>query len=286
MIFTRCLSVGRRRRPREAGAAQTNLGRLPDNCPPPSPAAPARRRFALSFALASLAASSLAQAPLARERERMLQEIDVIMRASAKETGRAKLSARVRRAMQEVPRHRFVSDAQQALAYADRPLPIGEGQTISQPFIVALMTELLDTEPSDHVLEVGTGSGYQAAVLSQCVERVYSIEIVRSLGERAAARLAELGYRNIEVRIGDGYAGWPEAAPFDRILVTAAPDHVPQPLIDQLKPGGRMVVPVGLPQQAQYLLVITKGSTGRTTTETKIPVRFVPMTREGGHAGK
>lgn len=201
-----------------------------------------------------------------------------MMRASADDTGRERLSPRVRQAMQRVPRHRFVPDAQQGVAYANRPLPIGEGQTISQPFIVALMTELLDTEPSDRVLEVGTGSGYQAAVLAECVAQVYSIEIVRPLGERASARLAELGYRNVEVRIGDGYNGWPEAAPFDRIIVTAAPDHVPQPLIDQLKPGGRMVVPVGSLQQ--NLLVIRKDLQGRVVRESSIAVRFVPMTRE------
>ena len=130
-------------------------------------------------------------------------------------------------------------------AYRDRPLPIGLGQTISQPFIVALMTELLDPAPNARVLEVGTGSGYQAAVLAECVAKVYTIEIVRPLGEQARALLAELGYRNVEVRIGDGYKGWPEAAPFDAIIVTAAPDHVPQPLVDQLAPGGRMVIPVG-----------------------------------------
>jgi protein-L-isoaspartate(D-aspartate) O-methyltransferase len=242
------------------------------------------RRVAASWVLLSLAACSWAQTPFARERERMLQEIDAMMLASADETGRAQLSPRVRQAMQRVPRHRFVSDAQQGVAYANRPLPIGEGQTISQPFIVALMTELLDSEPSDRVLEVGTGSGYQAAVLAECVARVYSIEIVRPLGESASARLAELGYRNVEVRIGDGYNGWPEAAPFDRIVVTAAPDHVPQPLIDQLKPGGRMVVPVG--SHEQDLLVISKDSKGRIAAESKIGVRFVPLTRQPGPGSK
>ena len=158
-------------------------------------------------------------------------------------------------------------------------MPIGEGQTISQPFIVALMTELLDSGPADRVLEVGTGSGYQAAVLAECVAQVFTVEIVRSLGERATALLSELGYRNVQVRVGDGYLGWPEAAPFDRIVVTAAPDHVPHPLIEQLKPGGRMVLPVG-PDQDQELLVISKQSDGRTVTENKLPVRFVPLTRE------
>lgn len=239
-----------------------------------------RRRFAASIALLPLAARILAQEPYARERERMLEEIEATMRATRENTGRSKLSTRVRQAMARVPRHRFVPADQQPLAYADFALPIGEGQSISEPFIVALMTELLESAPADRVLEVGTGSGYQAAVLAECVARVFSIEIVRLLGERAAALLSELGYRNVEVRIGDGYQGWPDAAPFDRIIVTAAPDHVPQPLVDQLKPGGKMVIPVGAPGQAQDLLLITKEAGGSTVTERKIPVRFVPLMRE------
>ena len=245
-----------------------------------SPVVPAWRALAGSTALLlALAACDSTPPSYERQRERMLDEIDAMLRASAEETGRAQLSARVRQAMQQVPRHRFVPDEEQSLAYANRPLPIGEGQTISQPFIVALMTELLDTEPTDRVLEIGTGSGYQAAVLAQCVQQVYSIEIVRPLGERASARLTELGYRNVAVRIGDGYNGWPEAAPFDRIVVTAAPDHVPQPLIDQLKAGGRMVVPVG--SREQNLLVIRKDLQGRVVQESNVAVRFVPLTREG-----
>ena len=240
-----------------------------------------RRGAAASLLLLVLAQSSLAQAPsFAHERERMLEDVDTLMRLTSEETGRRQLSPCVRHAMQGVPRHRFVSDSQQSVAYANRPLPIGEGQTISEPFIVALMTELLDLEPSSRVLEIGTGSGYQAAILSECAGRVYSIEIVRTLGERAAARLAELGYRNVEVRIGDGYEGWPQAAPFDRILVTAAPERVPKPLIDQLKPGGRMVVPVGPRGLVQNLLVIRKDSTGNIVTESRLAVRFVPMMRQ------
>jgi protein-L-isoaspartate(D-aspartate) O-methyltransferase len=183
-------------------------------------------------------------------------------------------------AMRRVQRDRFVPPALVASAYDNRPLPIGEGQTISQPFIVALMTDLLEPKRSDRVLEVGTGSGYQAAVLAECVAKVYSIEIVRSLGERAAAVLKELGYANIETRIGDGYKGWPEAAPFDAIIVTAAPDHIPQPLLDQLKPGGRMVIPVGHQIGGQDLLVVEKSADGRTIKRNMLPVRFVPLTRE------
>ena len=187
---------------------------------------------------------------------------------------------RVLAAMRKVPRHLFVPESQSPYAYEDRPLPIGEGQTISQPFIVAAMTELAAPGPEARVLEIGTGSGYQAAVLAELVRSVYTIEIVAPLGEKARALLADLGLGNVEVRIGDGYKGWPEAAPFDGILVTAAPDHVPQPLVDQLAPGGRMVIPVGHQFGAQDLLVITKGADGRTLTRKTLPVRFVPLTRE------
>jgi protein-L-isoaspartate(D-aspartate) O-methyltransferase len=238
-----------------------------------------RSLWRLTALLLVLATGASAQAPLEARRERMLVEIEALMQQTGGETGRSHLSERVRRAMAAVPRHRFVAEAQRDSAYADRPLPIGQGQTISQPFIVALMTELLDSEPGDRVLEVGTGSGYQTAVLAECVARVFTIEIVRPLGERAAALLAELGYRNIEARIGDGYQGWPQAAPFDRIIVTAAPDHVPQPLIDQLKPGGRMVIPVGLAGLEQDLLVIAKQRDGSTVTQSKVRVRFVPLVR-------
>jgi len=230
--------------------------------------------------IGTLAVAAPGETPFSRERERMLGEIDAMMRLTGGETGHPRLSARVRQAMATVPRHRFVPEQWQHSAYANRPLPIGEGQTISEPFIVALMTDLLDPSPGDRVLEIGTGSGYQAAVLAECGMRVFTIEIVRSLGERAAARLAEVGYRDVAVRIGDGYLGWPEAAPFDRIIVTAAPDQVPQALIDQLKPGGRMVVPVGPKDRMQELLLITKNADGRTVSESKVSVRFVPMVSE------
>lgn len=184
---------------------------------------------------------------------------------------------RVLAAMMEVERHKFVPSSQQRAAYEDGPLPIGSGQTISQPYIVALMSELAKLDPDARVLEIGTGSGYQAAVLSAIASEVYSIEIIESLGNQARLRLAELGFKNVQVRIGDGYQGWPEHAPFDAILVTAAPDHVPQPLVDQLKIGGRLVIPVG--DFYQELEVITRTENG-VATEKVIPVRFVPMTGE------
>jgi protein-L-isoaspartate(D-aspartate) O-methyltransferase len=213
-------------------------------------------------------------------RRRMVQDIEQRMRATSGATGRSTLSEPVLRAMSKVERHRFVPPELASQAYGDHPLPIGHGQTISQPFIVALMTDLLQPRPGDVVLEVGTGSGYQAAVLAECVARVYTIEIVAPLGERARALLAQLGYRKVEVRIGDGYKGWPEVAPFDGIVVTAAPDHVPQPLVDQLKPGGRMVIPVGPQVSGQDLLLITKSADGQTLTRRTLPVRFVPLTRQ------
>jgi len=229
---------------------------------------------------ASGAATARAAEDPAEARRRMVRDLERHMRETASTTGRSALSAPVRQAMDTVERHRFVLPDFAAQAYDDHPLPIGHGQTISQPFIVALMTELLQPRRGDVVLEVGTGSGYQAAVLAECVARVYTIEIVEPLGLRARELLAQLGYRNVEVRIGDGYKGWPEAAPFDGIVVTAAPDHVPQPLVDQLKPGGRMVIPVGPQIFGQNLLLITKGTDGKTITRRTLPVRFVPLTRE------
>jgi len=180
-------------------------------------------------------------------------------------------------AMRSVPRHMFVPEALREAAFADRPLPIGEGQTISQPYIVALMTDLADVRPGQRVLEVGTGSGYQAAVLAAMRAEVYTIEIIPSLAERARRTLDQLGYEGIRYRVGDGYGGWPEAAPFDAVIVTAAPDHVPQPLVDQLAEGGRMIIPVG--DVSQTLLRITRTAKG-VSTERIVPVRFVPMTGE------
>lgn len=178
-------------------------------------------------------------------------------------------------AMRVVPRHLFVPEAMRRSSYEDHPLPIGHGQTISQPYIVAAMTEMLDPKTTDRVLEIGTGSGYQTAVLARLVQHVYSIEIVEPLGREARARLESLGYRNVTVRIGDGYEGWPEQAPFEKILLTAAPPDVPQKLIDQLKAGGRLVAPVGTGWQE--LVVIDKDARGQIRRRTEFPVMFVPM---------
>ncbi len=186
---------------------------------------------------------------------------------------------RVIEAMRRTPRHLFVPPGERDRAYADSPVPIGEGQTISQPYIVALMTELVRPQSGDIALEVGTGSGYQAAVLSQLVKHVYTIELEATLGERAAAALREQKYDNITVRIGDGYGGWPEHAPFDVIMVTAAPEQVPQPLIDQLKPGGRLIVPVGPRFTVQDLQLIEKDAAGKISSRTVSPVMFVPLRR-------
>ncbi len=184
---------------------------------------------------------------------------------------------RVLDAMRQVPRHLFVPEMVRAYAYEDGPLPIGEGQTISQPFIVAAMTEAADIHAGDKVLEVGTGSGYQAAVLYELTPEVYTIEIVESLAERAAATLQELGYSTVHTRIGDGYAGWPEAAPFDAIVVTAAPEQIPEALVEQLAPGGRMVIPVGDIRKGQYLIRLIKRKDGTVVQDTLFRVRFVPM---------
>jgi protein-L-isoaspartate(D-aspartate) O-methyltransferase len=185
---------------------------------------------------------------------------------------------RVLAAMRKVPRHRFVDEGQRAEAYEDHPLPIPGNQTISQPYIVALMTELLELKPSSRVLEIGTGSGYQSAVLAELADEVYTIEIVPELARLAGTRLRELGYKNVTVREGDGYRGWPEHAPFDAVIVTAAPERIPQPLLDQLAPGGIMVIPVG--GFFQELKVFRKSADGRITEKDILPVRFVPMTGE------
>jgi len=189
--------------------------------------------------------------------------------------GRDIRDARVLAAMAKVPRHEFVPSNLREFSYTDGALPINLGQTISQPYIVAFMTQLLELRGSERILEIGTGSGYQAAVLAEIVSEVYTVEIVPELGRDAAEVLHRLGYRNIRFRIGDGYEGWPERAPFDGIIVTAAPETIPQPLIDQLKEGGRIVCPVG--GLNQDLIVLEKGASGITRRST-IPVRFVPMT--------
>ena len=185
--------------------------------------------------------------------------------------------ARVLESMRVIPRHLFIDESLWLRAYSDGPLPISSGQTISQPYIVALMTELLQLDEHHVVLEIGTGSGYQAAVLSKLVHWVYTIEIVPELGQSAERTLKRLGYDNVTVRIGDGYQGWPEQAPYDRIIVTAAPDEIPQKLVEQLKPGGRMILPVGSQRRGQDLLVLEKDQAGNVNTIQSIPVRFVPM---------
>ena len=211
------------------------------------------------------------------ERERLLTEIDAMYAETRGETGLAAMSPPVRRAMAKVERHRLIPEGQRSLAYRNHPLPIGGGQTISQPYIVALSADLLNAKSGDIVLEVGTGSGYQAAVLAEIVSRVYSIELIASLGDEARKRLQELGYGNIEVRIGDGYKGWPEKAPFNGIVVTAAAPHVPAALVEQLKPGGRIVIPVGGTGEIQYLKVLEKRADGSVSEKRVLPVRFVPL---------
>lgn len=183
-------------------------------------------------------------------------------------------------AMRNVPRHLFADEAQRRMAYQNNPLPIGHGQTISQPYIVAYMSEMLEIEPGDKVLEIGTGSGYHAAVLSELTPHVFSIEIVEPLADLSSRRYEELGYYTIETKTGDGYYGWEEHAPFDKIIVTAAPGHIPPPLMDQLKPGGIMAIPIGSAYQTQTLMKITKMEDGNVRTERMLPVRFVPMTGE------
>ncbi|MBI4560314.1 MAG: protein-L-isoaspartate(D-aspartate) O-methyltransferase [Candidatus Hydrogenedentes bacterium] len=217
--------------------------------------------------------------PYQAERERMVRE-DI---AKGELWGRTAVKdKKVLAAMREVPRHKFVAAGSEAKAYADRPLPIGYGQTISQPYIVAVMTEHLKVDADDVVLEIGTGSGYQAAVLAEIVKQVYTIEIVKQLGDQAQTRLKTLGYQNAETKVGDGYFGWPEHGPFDAIVVTAAASHIPPPLVEQLKPGGRMVIPVGSPFQVQSLVVVEKRPDGTTTQRELMPVRFVPLTGKAG----
>ena len=228
------------------------------------------RLLAMLLALAGCDHQSTSDADptRARERNRMVE---------TQLAGRDIKDPRVLDAMRRVARHRFVPDRLQAEAYDDTPLPIGEGQTISQPYIVAYMTELIEPRATDRVLEIGTGSGYQAAVLGELVKEVYTIEIVPALASRAKAVLDELGYTNIRTRLGDGYAGWPEAAPFDKVIVTAAPDQVPQTLVDQLAESGIMVVPVGRGDQIMTVLRRTRDGVVRRET---IPVRFVPMIKK------
>jgi len=214
-------------------------------------------------------------------RAAMVATIAARSSATSEALGHAEIDPRVLRAMTTVPRHLLVPVALRDMAYENRPLPIGHGQTISQPYIVAIMTALLGLEPGDRVLEIGTGSGYQAAVLAELGVKVYSIEIIEPLGKLARKNLDALGYDNIELRIGDGYYGWEEQAPFDAIIVTAAASHIPPPLIRQLRPGGHMIIPVGSRFLVQQLVLVDKDAEGGVTTRQILPVSFVPLT--GSH---
>jgi len=214
-----------------------------------------------------------------RDRQKqLLREIEQEVEYTRNMTGRATLQRPVMEAMGRVPRHQFVTPGEQEQAYVNGPLPIGHGQTISQPYIIALMTDLLDPEPQDVILEVGTGSGYQAAVLSRLVKQVYTLEIIEPLHERATETLRRLGYMNVECRSGNGYFGWSEHAPYDGIIVTAAAPAIPPSLLDQLKPGGRLVIPVGAPYSHQELMVLEKDDDGKVTTQDVLGVIFVPLT--------
>jgi protein-L-isoaspartate(D-aspartate) O-methyltransferase len=219
--------------------------------------------------------------PRAAELERLLARVDDAFADTAAATGLAAPGARVQAALAAVPRHAFVPEELQDFAYDDRPLPIGEDQTISQPYIVALMSALLDLQGDERVLEIGTGCGYQTAVLARLAREVHSIEIVPSLARDAAARLAALGVANVHLHEGDGHAGWPPGAPYDRVVITAAPRSVPMGLVDQLKPGGRMVLPMGPHGEAQELCVLDKRADGSLDLRPTIGVRFVPMTGFG-----
>ncbi len=250
-------------------------------CPRDEPARKTRSLVLLSLFLFAIGGALVPvlgdEERFRRLREEMVQTQIATDRWSGSEAVRDPL---VLDSLRKTPRHRFVPAELVPYAYDDRPLPIGYGQTISQPYMVARMTELLEPKATHRVLEIGTGSGYQAAVLSPLVAQVYTIEIIEPLGNAARQRLSALGYRNVEVRVGDGYYGWTENAPFDGIIVTAAANHIPPPLIEQLKPGGRMVIPVGNPFQPQMLVLVTKGSKGPRDLQVRnlMPVAFVPLT--------
>jgi len=244
---------------------------------------PLRRRFCAWLTGLGLSeakvVSAAAQDPYALRHQEMLEDIVRLVRETQGETGRAALNDWVMAALAKVPRHRFVPAEEEGRAYLNRPLAIGSGQTISQPFIVALMTDFMNLKSTDKVLEIGTGSGYQAAVLAELAGTVYTIEIVESLAREATARFEAMGYRNIVAKAGDGYQGWPEHAPFDAIMVTAATEHVPQPLLDQLRPGGRLVIPIGSQLGGQTLAAIDKQLDGKFEKREILAVRFVPLTR-------
>ena len=219
-----------------------------------------------------------AEPNFALKRAQMIRTIEAQVHDTRYAIGRDHIDPRVLEVMGALPRHDFVPEDLREASYEDRPLPIGYGQTISQPLIVALMTDILNVDRTSVVLEVGTGSGYQAAVAAELARQVYTIEIIPDLARSAADRLHRLGYTNATVRVGDGYFGWPEAAPFDGIIVTAAAAHIPPPLLQQLKPGGRMAIPVGPPLGQQHLTVVERSADGRVRTRQLFPVKFVPLT--------
>ncbi len=236
-------------------------------------------KFSLFFFLIFFSVVSIAvDDPYAVKRAAMIKEIEQVVRAGYGNLERDVLDEKVIDALGRVPRHEFVPRNMRNAAYENRPLPIGHGQTISQPYIVAIMTNLLQVGKDDRVLEIGTGSGYQIAVLAELVKKAYSIEIIEPLGKQAKDRLQRLRYENIELKIGDGYYGWEEEAPFDAIMVTAAASHIPPPLIEQLKPGGRMLIPVGSRFMVQELLIVQKSVNGKVSTRQLLPVAFVPLT--------
>ena len=230
--------------------------------------------------LAAADAASAAEDAYRQQRLELVATIADNVRDTSLYLDREALDPRVMAALSKVPRHLFVPQSERGHAYENRPLPIGHGQTISQPYIVAIMSDLLKLEPGDRVLEIGTGSGYQAAVLAELVDQLYSMEILEPLAERARTLLDQLDYQRVHSRVGDGYYGWPEQAPFDAIMVTAAAGHIPPPLVAQLKPGGRMLIPVGSRFMAQQLIVVTKDADGSVRTRQILPVRFVPLTGE------
>lgn len=240
----------------------------------------ARKRLGFVIIFLSLAPSVLMADSFEKARERMIREIENDARETSRWVGKASFDEKVIQAMTKTPRHLFVPPELMGEAYVNRPLPIGYGQTISQPYIVALMTDLLELKEGDVALEIGTGSGYQAAILSELVSEVYTIEIIKELGDKARKRLKRLGHENVTVRVGDGYYGWEDEAPFDAIVVTAAATHIPPPLIKQLKPGGRMVIPVGGRFMTQSLTFVEKDLKGAVKTRQVLPVIFVPLTGE------
>ena len=234
--------------------------------------------FAFVWMLSLVPSVAMAEDAYLRQRQALINVIKADVVGTQDFLEKRELDQKVLDAMLKVPRHDFVPEDLRPYAYENRPLPIGYGQTISQPYIVAIMTDLLNLEKNDRVLEIGTGSGYQAAVLAELVDSVFTIEIIEGLGRQTSERLERLGYDNVRTRIGDGYYGWPSEAPFDAIIVTAASSHIPPPLIKQLKPGGRMIIPVGSRFMVQQLLLVSKDSASKVTTRQIMPVSFVPLT--------